>query len=69
MKRAAAKTLQLNNYRNEYEIRIEGMKTNRYNNKVVHKEEWTTSQTVTITYTDGSKETMSRTSFVQIIKG
>ena len=61
--RAAAKTLQLNNYRNENEIRIEGMKTNRFNDKVVKREEWTTSQTVTITYTDGSKETMSRKSF------
>lgn len=45
------------------------MKTNRFNDKVVSKEEWTTSQTVTITYTDGSKETMSRKSFEQVIKG
>lgn len=45
------------------------MKTNRFNDKVVKHEEWTTSQTVTITYTDGSKETMSRKSFEQIIKG
>lgn len=45
------------------------MKTNRFNDKVVQREEWTTSQTVTITYTDGSKETMSWTSFNQIIKG
>lgn len=65
---AAAKTLQLNNYRNQYQIRMEGMKTNRFNDKVVKREEWTTSKTVTITYTDGSKEVMSRKSFEQIIK-
>lgn len=46
----------------------QSMKTNRFNDKVVKREEWTTSQTVTITYTDGSKETMSRTTFNQIIK-
>ena len=31
--------------------------------------DWIKSDTVVITYTDGSKETMSRTSFNQIIKG
>lgn len=45
------------------------MKTNRFNDKVVKREEWITSQTVIITYMDGSKETMSRKSFEQIIKG
>lgn len=45
------------------------MKTNIYNKKIVKREEWTTSQTVTITYTDGSKETMSRATFNRIIKG
>ena len=44
------------------------MKTNRFNDKVVKREEWTTSQTVTITYTDGKKETMSRATFNQIIR-
>jgi len=44
------------------------MKTNRYNDKVVQKEEWIKSDTVVITYTDGSKETMSRKSFNEIIK-
>lgn len=44
------------------------MKTNRYNKKVVQKEEWVTSQTVNITYSDGSKETMSRKSFEQVIR-
>ena len=46
----------------------QGMKTNRFNDKVVKREEWTTSQTVTITYTDGKKETMSRATFNQIIR-
>lgn len=45
------------------------MKTNRYNDKVVQKEEWVKSDTVVITYTCGSKETMSRATFNQIIKG
>lgn len=45
------------------------MKTNRYNDKVVQKEEWVKSDTVVITYADGTKETMSRKSFEQIIKG
>lgn len=44
------------------------MKTNRYNDKVVQKEEWVKSDTVVITYSDGKKETMSRKSFEQIIK-
>lgn len=45
------------------------MKTNIYNKKTVQKEEWIKSDTVVITYHDGSKETMSRKSFEQIIKG
>ena len=44
------------------------MKTNRYNDKVVQEEEWIKSDTVVITYTDGSKETMSRKSFNEIIR-
>jgi len=44
------------------------MKTNRYNDKVVQKEEWIKSDTVIITYTDGKKETMSRKSYEQIIQ-
>lgn len=44
------------------------MKTNRYNDKVVQKEEWIKSDTVVITYTDGSKENMSRKSFEQVIR-
>ena len=44
------------------------MKTNRYNDKVVQREEWIKSDTVVITYTDGKKETMSRKSFEQIIR-
>lgn len=45
------------------------MKTNTYNKKTVQKEEWIKSDTVVITYSDGSKETMSRATFNQIIKG
>lgn len=45
------------------------MKTNIYNKKTVQKEEWVKSDTVVITYSDGSKETMSRKSFNEIIKG
>ena len=45
------------------------MKTNIYNKKTVQKEEWIKSDTVVITYQDGSKETMSRKSFERIIKG
>lgn len=45
------------------------MKTNRYNDKVVLSTEWIKGDTVVIRYTDGSKETMSRKSFNQIIKG
>jgi len=41
---------------------------NIINKKTVLHTEWKTSQTVTITYTDGSKETMSRKSFNEIIK-
>lgn len=44
------------------------MKTNIYNKKTVQKEEWIKSDTVVITYTDGSKETMSRKSFNEIIR-
>ena len=42
---------------------------NIYNKKTVQRIEWVKSNTVVITYTDGSKETMSRKSFEQIIKG
>lgn len=45
------------------------MKTNIYNKKTVQKEEWIKSDTVVITYSDGSKETMGRKSFERIIKG
>ena len=45
------------------------MKTNIYNKKTVQKEEWIKSDTVVITYTCGSKETMSRKSFERIVKG
>ena len=45
------------------------MKTNIYNKKTVQKEEWIKSDTVVLTYSDGSKETMSRKSFNEIIKG
>ena len=39
------------------------------NNKTVQRMEWVKTNTVVITYTDGSKETMSRKSFEQIIRG
>ena len=42
---------------------------NIYNKKTVQRMEWVKSNTVVITYTDGSKEIMSRKSFEQIIKG
>ena len=42
---------------------------NIYNKKTVQSTEWIKSDTVVITYTDGSKETMSRKLFEQIIKG
>lgn len=42
---------------------------NIYNKKTVQSTEWIKSETVVITYSDGSKETMSRTKFNQIIKG
>ena len=42
---------------------------NLYNKKIVQRYEWIASNTVQVYYTDGSKETMSRTSFNQIIKG
>lgn len=41
---------------------------NIYNKKTVQSTEWIKSETVVITYTDGSKETMSRKSFNQVIK-
>ncbi len=41
---------------------------NIYNKKTVQGTEWIKSDTVVITYTDGSKETMSRKSFNEIIK-
>lgn len=47
----------------------ECVKTNVYNKKTVKKEEWIKSDTVVLTYHDGTKETMSRTSFNQIIRG
>lgn len=42
---------------------------NIINKKTVQSTEWIKSNTVQITYTDGKKETMSRKSFEQIIKG
>ena len=39
------------------------------NNKTVQRMEWIKTNTVVITYSDGKKETMSRKSFEQIIKG
>ena len=45
------------------------MKTNIYNKKIVQRMEWTGANTVVITYTCGTKETMSRISFNQIIRG
>lgn len=42
---------------------------NIINKKTVQSTEWIKSETVVITYSDGSKETMSRTTFNQIIKG
>ena len=39
------------------------------NNKTVQRMEWIKTNTVVITYTCGSKETMSRATFNQIIKG
>ena len=39
------------------------------NNKTVQRTEWIKTNTVVITYTDGTKETMSRVKFNQIIKG
>lgn len=41
---------------------------NIYNKKTVQRMEWIKTNTVVITYSDGSKETMSRKSFEQIIK-
>ena len=38
------------------------------NNKTVQRMEWVKTNMVVITYSDGSKETMSRKSFEQIIK-
>ena len=42
---------------------------NIYNKKTVQRMEWVKADTVVITYSDGSKETMSRATFNQIIKG
>lgn len=42
---------------------------NIYNNKQIQKQEWIKPNTVVITYTDGTKETMSRQTFNKIIKG
>lgn len=53
---------------NLFDWQGDDMKTNRYNDKVVQKEEWIKSDTVVITYTDGKKETMSRKSYEQIIQ-
>lgn len=44
------------------------MKQNIASKKTVQSEEWVKSHTVLITYTCGSKETMSRKSFEQIIR-
>ena len=41
---------------------------NKINKKTVQSTEWVKSNTVRITYTDGSKENMSRKSFEQIIR-
>ena len=38
------------------------------NNKTVQRMEWVKTNTVVITYADGSKETMSRKSFEQLIR-
>ena len=38
------------------------------NNKTVQRMEWIKSDTVRITYTDGSKENMSRATFNQIVR-
>ena len=42
---------------------------NIYNNKQVQRMEWIKSNTVVVTYTDGTKEIMSRQTFNQIVKG
>ena len=39
------------------------------NNKTVQRTEWVKTNTVVITYMDGKKETMSRATFNQIIRG
>lgn len=39
------------------------------NNKTVQRMEWVKAESVVITYTDGTKEIMSRAKFNQIIKG
>ena len=41
---------------------------NIINNKTVQRMEWVKTNTVVITYEDGSKETMSRKSFDQLIR-
>ena len=42
---------------------------NIYNKKTVQSTEWVKSQTVVVTYTDGTKETMSRKTYDQIVRG
>lgn len=44
-------------------------KKNIANNKTVQRMEWIKTNTVVITYEDGKKETMSRATFNQIIRG
>ena len=39
------------------------------NSKIVQRMEWIKANTVVITYEDGKKETMSRATFDQIIRG
>ena len=41
---------------------------NIINNKTVQRMEWVKTNTVVITYADGSKEVMSRKSFEQLIR-
>ena len=42
---------------------------NIYNKKTVQRMEWVKADTVVVIYMDGTKETMSRKSFEQIIRG
>ena len=52
----------------KYQITENERMKNIYNKKTVQGTEWIKSDTVVVRYTDGSKETMSRKSFNQIIK-